>query len=115
MKKQAFACYFRRLAFEHGSLPPSILVSWSRQRQGWLPEGQAVSGPWVCYREEALLHVDRRPRRTTPHTGCSTLAEELGDYTHTHYFPNLKLRTISQPQSVARNQETKADVTRGKN
>lgn len=44
--------------------------------------------------------------------GCSPRAEMLGDCAHTGYFPNLTLKTISQPQSVARNQETKADVTR---
>lgn len=68
----------------------------------------------MCYWEEAL-HVDRTPGRATPRTGCSTQAEALGEYTHTGYFPNLKWKTISQPQSIARNQETKADVTREKN
>lgn len=54
--------------------------------------------------------------RTTPLTGCSHayIVHRLRcwETMHTGCLPNLKLKIISYPQSVARNQANKADVRR---
>lgn len=75
-----------------------------------LPETHEHTGLRPC---SGYVEDCQPPGGTDVPVRCVLPHTEGWDTARTQTSPNLKQKTISQPQSVARNQETKADVSRG--